>query len=137
MGIMGFIWTVIVGLIVGAIARWLMPGVQSMGWIMTSILGIVGSIVGGFVGSLIWKSPDGKFHPAGLDPVDPRCPRRAVGIHAVCLQVDVCRTGVAPLPPAEAAGHGTAHRPVVSSRRHSPDAEVPAASTAPRPPWAI
>ena len=65
MGIMGFIWTIIVGLIVGAIARWIMPGVQSMGWIMTSILGIVGSIVGGFVSSVIWKSPDGKFHPAG------------------------------------------------------------------------
>ena len=65
MGIMGIIWTIIVGLIVGAIARWLMPGTQSMGWIMTSILGIAGSIVGGFVSSLIWKSPDGKFHPAG------------------------------------------------------------------------
>jgi uncharacterized membrane protein YeaQ/YmgE (transglycosylase-associated protein family) len=65
MGIMGFIWTVIVGLIVGAIARWIMPDAQSMGWIMTSLLGIGGSIVGGFVSSLIWKSPDGKFHPAG------------------------------------------------------------------------
>ena len=65
MGIMGIIWTIIVGLIVGAIARWIMPGTQSMGWIMTSVLGIVGSIVGGFVSSLIWKSPDGKFHPAG------------------------------------------------------------------------
>jgi uncharacterized membrane protein YeaQ/YmgE (transglycosylase-associated protein family) len=62
---MGIIWTIIVGLIVGAIARWIMPGTQSMGWIMTSVLGIVGSIVGGFVSSLIWKSPDGKFHPAG------------------------------------------------------------------------
>jgi uncharacterized membrane protein YeaQ/YmgE (transglycosylase-associated protein family) len=65
MGIMGIIWTIIVGLIVGAIARWIMPGTQGMGWIMTSVLGIVGSIVGGFVSSLIWKSPDGKFHPAG------------------------------------------------------------------------
>jgi uncharacterized membrane protein YeaQ/YmgE (transglycosylase-associated protein family) len=65
MGIMGFIWMVIVGLIVGAIARLIMPGAQSMGWIMTSIIGIAGSIVGGFVSSLIWKSPDGKFHPAG------------------------------------------------------------------------
>lgn len=65
MGIMGIIWTIIVGLIVGAIARWIMPGTQSMSWIMTSILGIVGSIVGGFVSSLIWKSPDGRFHPAG------------------------------------------------------------------------
>jgi uncharacterized membrane protein YeaQ/YmgE (transglycosylase-associated protein family) len=65
MGIMGFIWTVIVGLIVGAIARLLMPGAQGMGWIMTSVIGIAGSVVGGFVSSLIWKSPDGKFHPAG------------------------------------------------------------------------
>ena len=65
MGIMGIIWTIIVGLIVGAIARWIMPGTQNMSWIMTSVLGIVGSIVGGFVSSLIWKSPDGKFHPAG------------------------------------------------------------------------
>jgi len=29
------------------------------------LIGIGGSIVGGVVGSLIWKSPDGKFHPAG------------------------------------------------------------------------
>ena len=65
MGIMGFIRIVIVGLIVGAIARWIMPGAQSMGWIMTSLIGIAGSIVGGFVSSLIWKSPDGQFHPAG------------------------------------------------------------------------
>jgi len=65
MGIMGIIWTIIVGLIVGAVARWIMPGTQSMGWVMTSVLGIIGSIVGGFVSSLIWKSPDGKFHPAG------------------------------------------------------------------------
>jgi uncharacterized membrane protein YeaQ/YmgE (transglycosylase-associated protein family) len=65
MGIMGFIRIVIVGLIVGAIARWIMPGVQAMGWIMTCVIGIVGSIVGGFVSSLIWKSPDGQFHPAG------------------------------------------------------------------------
>ena len=65
MGIMGIIWTIIVGLIVGAIARWVMPGTQSMSWIMTSIRGIAGSIVGGLIGSVIWKSPDGKFHPAG------------------------------------------------------------------------
>jgi uncharacterized membrane protein YeaQ/YmgE (transglycosylase-associated protein family) len=65
MGFMGFVWTIVVGLIIGAIARWIMPGGQSMGWIMTSLLGIGGSIVGGFVSSLIWKSPDGRFHPAG------------------------------------------------------------------------
>ena len=37
-----------------------------MAWAgMTALIGIAGSIVGGFVSSLIWKSPDGKFHPAG------------------------------------------------------------------------
>ena len=65
MGIMGIIGTIIVGLIVGAVARWIMPGTQSMSWIMTSLLGIAGSIVGGLLSSVIWKSPDGKFHPAG------------------------------------------------------------------------
>jgi uncharacterized membrane protein YeaQ/YmgE (transglycosylase-associated protein family) len=65
MGIMGLIRIVIVGLIVGAIARWIMPGVQSMGWIMTGLIGIGGSLLGGLVSSLIWKSPDGQFHPAG------------------------------------------------------------------------
>ena len=65
MGIMGFVWMVIVGLLVGAIARFIMPGAQSMGWIMTSVIGIVGSLVGGLVSGLIWKSVDGKFHPAG------------------------------------------------------------------------
>ena len=83
MGIMGFIWTVIVGLIVGAIARLIMPGAQSMGWIMTSVIGIAGSIVGGFVSSLIWKSPDGKFHHGRLDHVDPRRTGRALGVPAI------------------------------------------------------
>ncbi len=65
MGIMGLIKMVIVGLIVGAIARWIMPGAQAMGWIMTSLIGIAGSIVGGLISSVIWRSPDGRFHPAG------------------------------------------------------------------------
>ena len=33
--------------------------------VMTSLLGVAGSIVGGLVSSAIWKSPDGRFHPAG------------------------------------------------------------------------
>ena len=65
MGIMGLIKMVIVGLIVGAIARWIMPGAQAMGWIMTSLIGIAGSLVGGLISSVIWRSPDGRFHPAG------------------------------------------------------------------------
>jgi uncharacterized membrane protein YeaQ/YmgE (transglycosylase-associated protein family) len=65
MGIFGFIKIVVVGFIVGAIARWIMPGAQAMGWILTSLVGIGGAVVGGLVSSAIWKSPDGRFHPAG------------------------------------------------------------------------
>ncbi|MFT7722731.1 MAG: GlsB/YeaQ/YmgE family stress response membrane protein [Roseateles sp.] len=47
---MQLLGTLIVGLIVGALARFVMPGEQKMGWILTSLLGIAGSFVAGFVG---------------------------------------------------------------------------------------
>ncbi len=47
---MGIIGTIVVGLIVGALARWLLPGEQKMGWILTGLLGIGGSLLAGFVG---------------------------------------------------------------------------------------
>jgi uncharacterized membrane protein YeaQ/YmgE (transglycosylase-associated protein family) len=50
---MGIIGTVIVGLIVGALARWLMPGEQKMGWILTGLLGIGGSLVAGYAGQAL------------------------------------------------------------------------------------
>jgi uncharacterized membrane protein YeaQ/YmgE (transglycosylase-associated protein family) len=50
---MGIIGTIIVGAIVGALARWLMPGEQKMGWILTIVLGIGGSMLAGFVGQAI------------------------------------------------------------------------------------
>lgn len=50
---MGIIGTIIVGLIVGAIARFLLPGEQKMGWIMTGLLGIAGSVAAGFVGQAL------------------------------------------------------------------------------------
>jgi uncharacterized membrane protein YeaQ/YmgE (transglycosylase-associated protein family) len=65
MGIMGLIWTIIVGLIVGILARWFYPGPVPMAWWLTALIGIGGSIVGGLISGLIWKSPDGRFHPAG------------------------------------------------------------------------
>jgi len=64
-GVMGLIKMIIVGLIVGAIARWIMPGAQTMGWIMTTLIGIGGAVVGGLISSVIWRSPDGGFHTAG------------------------------------------------------------------------
>lgn len=48
---MEIIGTIIVGLIVGLIARAIKPGNDSMGWIMTILLGIVGSFVATYLGS--------------------------------------------------------------------------------------
>jgi uncharacterized membrane protein YeaQ/YmgE (transglycosylase-associated protein family) len=47
------IWFILFGLIVGLIARALMPGRQPMGFILTAILGMVGSFIGAFVGNMI------------------------------------------------------------------------------------
>ena len=50
---MGIIGWIIIGLIAGAIARWIMPGADPMGWLGTIVLGIVGSFVGGFILNLV------------------------------------------------------------------------------------
>jgi uncharacterized membrane protein YeaQ/YmgE (transglycosylase-associated protein family) len=66
---MQYVWMFIVGIVVGALARLIMPGADHMSLIMTGILGIVGSFVGGFLVRLFSKSApaDGaKFQPAGI-----------------------------------------------------------------------
>ena len=61
------IWYIIVGFIVGLIARAIMPGVQHLGFVITTLLGIGGSIVGGLIARLFSKPAEGaSFHPAGL-----------------------------------------------------------------------
>ena len=50
---MSLISFIIFGLIVGAIAKFLMPGKDPGGWLMTIILGIAGSFVGGMIGNLL------------------------------------------------------------------------------------
>ena len=50
---MSFIGWIIFGAIVGAIAKFLMPGRDPGGWIVTILLGIAGSFVGGFLASMI------------------------------------------------------------------------------------
>ena len=62
-----FIWYIIVGFIVGLIARAIMPGAQNIGFIMTTLIGIGGSIVGGLIARLFSKpEPGATFHPAGF-----------------------------------------------------------------------
>ncbi|MET0379088.1 MAG: GlsB/YeaQ/YmgE family stress response membrane protein [Spongiibacteraceae bacterium] len=50
---MGFFSWIILGLIAGALAKWLMPGKQGGGWFMTMLLGIGGAFVGGWLGTLV------------------------------------------------------------------------------------
>ena len=61
------IWSIIVGFIVGLIARSIMPGVQHLGFVATTLLGIGGSIVGGLIARLFSRpAPDSSFHTAGF-----------------------------------------------------------------------
>jgi uncharacterized membrane protein YeaQ/YmgE (transglycosylase-associated protein family) len=58
MGILGWI---VLGLIAGAIAKLILPGRQGGGWIITIVLGIVGAILGGFLGNLLFGVELGTF----------------------------------------------------------------------------
>ena len=61
------LWMIIIGFLAGWIARLIVPGVDAMGFWMTTGLGIVGSIVGGLIGRVFSKPADGSmFHPAGI-----------------------------------------------------------------------
>ncbi len=62
---MHFLGFLIFGLVVGLIARALMPGRQSLGIIMTSVLGMVGSLLGGFLGIMLFGGRPGEPVAAG------------------------------------------------------------------------
>lgn len=47
---MSIVWTILIGLVVGLIARALKPGRDPLGWIMTAVLGVAGSFFASFVG---------------------------------------------------------------------------------------
>ncbi|RAG63853.1 GlsB/YeaQ/YmgE family stress response membrane protein, partial [Burkholderia multivorans] len=58
---MGFIAYLILGLIAGAIAKAILPGRQGGGWIATLILGVIGALVGGWLGGLIFGAEMNAF----------------------------------------------------------------------------
>lgn len=47
---MGIIWTILIGFVVGLLARAVMPGTQTLGFIWTTVLGIGGSLIAGYIG---------------------------------------------------------------------------------------
>ena len=61
---MGLLWTLFIGLIVGAVAKLIMPGRHGGGIIVTMILGVVGSFVAGWIGQAVGWYPPGA--PAGF-----------------------------------------------------------------------
>jgi uncharacterized membrane protein YeaQ/YmgE (transglycosylase-associated protein family) len=54
------LWTILMGAVIGAIAKALMPGKDPGGWIITILLGIAGSAVAGFLGRTIGWYEDGQ-----------------------------------------------------------------------------
>lgn len=58
---MGIIGWIVLGLLAGAIAKAILPGKQAGGWIATLILGVVGALLGGFLGSVLFDAPLEEF----------------------------------------------------------------------------
>jgi uncharacterized membrane protein YeaQ/YmgE (transglycosylase-associated protein family) len=63
---MGILLFLVFGLVVGLLARAIMPGTQSMGLIATALLGVAGSFVGGFLVSLITNNRVTDLNTAGI-----------------------------------------------------------------------
>ena len=56
---LGIVWQLIVGLIVGVLARLVLPGREAfpdgaLGWLLTAILGIAGAFIGGMIARALW-----------------------------------------------------------------------------------
>ena len=58
---MGIIWTILIGFVVGTVAKFLVPGREPGGFIVTTILGIAGSWVGGWIFQLLGMSREVGF----------------------------------------------------------------------------
>jgi uncharacterized membrane protein YeaQ/YmgE (transglycosylase-associated protein family) len=57
---MGIIWSIVIGLIVGALAKFIMPGKDPGGMIVTIILGIAGAMLAGFLGRALGWYAEGE-----------------------------------------------------------------------------
>ncbi len=57
---LSFVWMCIIGLIAGAVAKWIMPGKDPGGLLVTMLLGIAGSLVAGYLGRAIGWYAEGQ-----------------------------------------------------------------------------
>lgn len=64
---LAYLWMFLIGIVVGAIARFIMPGTQQMGLLMTGVLGVAGSFVGGLIARLFNGAEGGSMlQPSGI-----------------------------------------------------------------------
>ena len=58
---MGIIWTIVLGFVIGVLAKFLHPGKENMGFITTVVLGVVGSFLAGVIGQYLgwYKAGEG------------------------------------------------------------------------------
>lgn len=63
---MGILSWIVLGLVAGILAKWIIPGRDGGGFILTVLLGIAGAFVGGWVGSLLGFGGAGGFSLAGI-----------------------------------------------------------------------
>jgi uncharacterized membrane protein YeaQ/YmgE (transglycosylase-associated protein family) len=58
------IWYILIGLIAGFIGKTMMHVHMTIFW--TTVLGVIGSIIGGGVSHMLWRPTNERYHPAGL-----------------------------------------------------------------------
>ncbi len=65
---MSWLWLFIVGLVVGIVAKFLMPGKDPGGFIITGLLGVAGMFLGGWLSSVVFGTtgPGGEIQPSGF-----------------------------------------------------------------------
>src|SRR5262245_19449053 len=63
---MGIVSWILMGLIAGVLAKFILPGKGTSNWIYTILLGIAGAFVGGFIGSALGWGTVNDFHPGSI-----------------------------------------------------------------------
>ncbi len=58
------IWYILIGLIAGFIGKTVMHASMTIFW--TTVLGVIGSIIGGGISHMLWRPTNQRYHPAGL-----------------------------------------------------------------------